>query len=283
MSDLWLPQSDCDPNCLPRPGETPTVNLAIRVARVAGAAGVLAVAIVLTPVLPLLPQQRRSAFARVCARLLLRALGVRLVTRGVFPRRQALLAANHVSWLDILVVMAQSPVRLVAKLEVKGWPVIGTLSASARAIFIDRARPRSLPDTVATIADALRSGDVVAAFPEGTTWCGRTSGRFRPALFQAALDANATVVPMTLRFEYADGTDTTVAAFIGDESLLVSLRRVVAARGLTVVAVVSAALHPAPAATRAGLARLAESAVAVRSVTPRRPPVERPRDMRLAA
>ena len=70
-------------------------------------------------------------------------------------------------------------------------------------------------------------------------------GSFRPAMFQAAVDAGVPVVPVRLTFAQ-DGVATTVAAFIGDETLLQSLRRVVAARDLSISLRAHPKLHPAP-------------------------------------
>jgi hypothetical protein len=134
------------------------------------------------------------------------------------------------------------------------------MAASSGTVFIDRTRPRTLPATVADVAAALRAGGTVAVFPEGTTWCGRSSGPFRPAMFQAAIDAGAPIVPVTLRF-LADGTPTTLAAFLGEDTLLASFRRVVSARGLEVTLSAHPALHPGIQASRRSLARAAASAV----------------------
>jgi hypothetical protein len=113
---------------------------------------------------------------------------------------------------------------------------------------------------VAEVAGALRAGGLVAAFPEGTTWCGRAGGPFRPAMFQAAVDAGAPVVPVTLSFRVA-GRPTTVAAFVGDDPLWRSLCRVAASGGLWVQARTHPALYPTPGASRRALARAAAAAV----------------------
>ncbi|MER7458590.1 lysophospholipid acyltransferase family protein [Micromonospora sp. NPDC126480] len=277
--DLWRPASGCGPACLP--GAVPAVPTVRRAARLAAGLGMLLAGAALAVLLPLLPARERRALLRGWARTTARALGVRLVVRGRLPRRRALLVANHVSWLDILAVLAVAPARLVAKREVRAWPLIGQLAAAAGAVFVDRSRPRDLPRTVARVAGALRAGRPVAVFPEGTTWCGdaagcRPGGGFRPALFQAAIDAGAPVVPLRIGYRCAT-TDaaTTAAAFLGDETLWRSLRRVLAARGLEVSVVVTAALHPAPGADRRALARAAESAVHL--VPAARPAAARPR------
>ena len=115
-------------------------------------------------------------------------------------------------------MLAVEPVRVVAKTDVRRWPVIGLLAARGGTLFIDRDRLRRLPATVAEIAGTLRDGQSVLVFPEGSTWCGRTQGRFYPATFQAAIDAGAPVRPVALRYRLADGTATTAAAFVGDDT-----------------------------------------------------------------
>jgi 1-acyl-sn-glycerol-3-phosphate acyltransferase len=230
----------------------------------------VAVALAAAVVVPLLPRSRMPGALPRIARAMLRALGVRHEVHGRLPRRSALLMANHVSWLDIVVLLAHGRCRLLAKREVRDWPVIGRLARSGGSLFIDRSRPRSLPDTVARVADALRAGAVVAAFPEGTTWCGRMGGPFRPALFQSAIMAGTAVVPVRLAFRLGDGSATTVAAFIADGTLLASLGRVIATRGLTITVRAYPALHPAPGSSRRALASAAGAVVGTGS------PVRRP-------
>ncbi|GAA3556757.1 lysophospholipid acyltransferase family protein [Nonomuraea rosea] len=179
-----------------------------------------------------------------------------------------LVVANHVSWLDPLVIAATVPSRPLAKREVAAWPVVGRLTAASGALFIDRDRLSALPAAVETIANALRAGHTVAAFPEGTTWCGRGMGRFRPAVFQAALDAGAEIRPVTLRYREGE-THSTRPSFVGDDSLLASALRVTATRGLVAEVVVLAPIrHRSGTAgkgrERAALAGIAESRVRAR-------------------
>ena len=268
---LWLPASSCGPHCLPADDAVPRVGPAVMWGRVIAVTAVLLGAVLALPVIALSTPRGRARLTRPFARAVLAALGVRHRASGRIPQRGALLVANHVSWLDVLVLLAYAPVRLLAKREVRGWPAIGSLAAAMGTVFIDRTRPRTLPRTVADVADALRGGGVVAVFPEGTTWCGRNGGPFRPAMFQAAVDAQAPVVPVALRFALADGTGTTIAAFLGDDTLLASVRRVVATRGLTVALRAHPALYPMVGASRRALARAAGAAVHPDAVGPNRP------------
>ena len=80
-----------------------------------------------------------------------------------------------------------------------------------KVIPIERANLRRLPDVVRTVADRLRAGQTVVAFPEGTTWCGLGYGTFRPAMFQGAVDAGRPVQPLRLTYHHRDGQPSTVA------------------------------------------------------------------------
>ncbi|WP_127497740.1 lysophospholipid acyltransferase family protein [Actinoplanes solisilvae] len=248
MTGLWQPVSDCGDHC--RDGADRHAAPGITALRMVTLGVVLVGGLLLALVL-------RGVALRGLARTMLAVLGIRVERKGPAMRPGSLLVANHVSWLDILVLMAVSPVRLVAKGEVGSWPGIGSLAGLSGTIFIERSRPKTLPTTVAEVAEALRAGRTVAAFPEGTTFCGVNQGRFRPALFQAAIDAGAPVVPASIRY------DSTAVAFIGDDTLLDSVRRVAALRSLTVTLVTAPALRPASGADRRMLARAAQSSMGV--------------------
>jgi 1-acyl-sn-glycerol-3-phosphate acyltransferase len=247
---LWRPVSGCGPHCLP--ADTPRVGVIRYLARLVGAGFVLAFFAV---------APKRPAVVQAGAQALLAVLGLRLRVRG--KPRPGLLVANHVSWVDIVVLMAlDGGVRLVAKREVSGWPVIGRLARRQRAVFVDRTAPRALPATVAQAADALRSGATVAVFPEATTTCGGCPAPMRPAFFQAAIDARVPVTPLSLAFSVA-GQRSPVAAFVGDDTLVASVRRLARARGLTVTVTATAPLFPDAEADRRALARVAASMIAL--------------------
>jgi len=255
---VYAPVSGCGRGCLPR--ATPRVGWPVRAVRLGAVVGVVAAGVPLALLQPVLTAGGRARSVRVWFRAILRAAGVRLVVRGSLDGAAALVAANHVSWLDVPAVLAVEPMRVVAKSEVRRWPVIGLLAARGGTLFIDRARLRRLPGTVADIAGALRSGHSVLVFPEGTTRCGRTRGRVFPATFQAAVNAGARVRAVSLRYRLADGSPTTVAAFLGDDTLPASMLRIVATRGLTVELDVRADLSGVDG-TRRALATATEAAL----------------------
>ncbi|MEU0513728.1 lysophospholipid acyltransferase family protein [Amycolatopsis sp. NPDC006125] len=260
MSHPWMPASPCGDGCL-TPG-APSVGGVRRALRFTAAVGVVLLAFGALPVM-FVPRCRNSV-ARLVFRGVLRAFGVRLVVRGEpldSGGRGALVVNNHISWLDIVAVNAVRPMRALAKREIAGWPVLGTLVARGGSIFLDRERLSTLPSTIDQLAAALRAGSLVNVTPEGTTWCGLASGRFRPATFQAAIDAGVPVRPLALRYRMADGRETTQPAFIGPESLIDSLKRVAALRGLVLEVIVCGEIAPGRASDRRELAALAEASV----------------------
>lgn len=256
MSHAWFPASPCGPGCLR--GREPVAGRFRRALRLTALTGVLLTALVCAP----LAGERG---ARLVCRSVLRAMGVRLEVSGgdglAGRGRGALVVTNHVSWLDVVAVNAVRPMRAVAKRDIASWPVLGALVSMAGTVFEDRGRLRTLPDTVTRLAGVLRAGAMVNVTPEGTTWCGLTHGRFRPALFQAAIDGGVPVLPVALRFRLADGTPTSAPAFVGTETIVDSVRRVAALRGLVLEVHVLAELAPGRAADRRELAALAEAAV----------------------
>ncbi|NKI40339.1 1-acyl-sn-glycerol-3-phosphate acyltransferase [Streptomyces sp. LD120] len=144
-----------------------------------------------------------------------------------------LVVANHVSWLDVPALLAVEPVALLAKRQVGGWPVVGTLARRLGTRFVHRERLRELPYLVEDLARLLASGRSVLVFPQATTWCSVAGGGFHQACFQAAVETGAPVRPVTL--DYFQGTARTRwAGFLGEEHFGSSLRRVTGAAGLTV-------------------------------------------------
>jgi 1-acyl-sn-glycerol-3-phosphate acyltransferase len=247
--------SSCGPHC--RRGDE--VRPAGPVRQAARLAALLGIVLAATAVLALPARWRRPALG-ACARGTLRALGIRWSLAGRLPAHRALIVANHISWLDTVLLSAAGVTCLVAKAEVRTWPLVGRIAADQGGVFLDRSRPRQLPVCVARVRDMLAAGGVVAVFPEGTTSCGEGAGGFRPAFFQAAIDAQAAVVPLTLSFAVG-GVPTAQAAFIGTETLLESARRVLAMRGLTIHATIGTPIHAGPAASRRTLAGVAGTAV----------------------
>ena len=195
----WLPRASCDAGCV-RAGAGAAAGQPVVVAwRVALRATFALLLLSATPLLAI-PMPGRSHIQRGYCRLMLRCLGVRITVSGGPIRNLAgvLVVSGHVSWVDIFAIGAVMPGRFVARADLVDWIGLGMVARLMKVIPIDRASLRRLPDVVSTVADRLRAGQTVVAFPEGTTWCGLAYGPFRPAMFQAAVDAGRPVQPLRL-------------------------------------------------------------------------------------
>ncbi|MCX5107676.1 1-acyl-sn-glycerol-3-phosphate acyltransferase [Streptomyces sp. NBC_00378] len=308
----WLPTAPCTPGaCAGHDGRV-RCRPAAAALLLAGCLCIMAGALG-APFVALLGAARRERLIRRWAYGVVRAFGVRVrivgapvEPAGALGTTGTLVVANHISWLDIPLVAAVFPGRMLAKSEIRGWPLLGPLAALGGTLFVERDRLRALPTTVRTIGAALRGGSRVVVFPEGTTWCGRgPGGRFAPAAFQAAIDADAEVRPVRIAYRATPprrtGTGRTghnepvehnaptehdtpsernaptehnepagAAAFVGDDPLVASLWRVVTAAGLTAEIRVLPLIPAAGRPDRRDLARRAQTAVANESAN--RPP-----------
>lgn len=178
-----------------------------------------------------------ALLVREWSRQMLAIMGVELVVQGTPPGQgPVLLVANHISWLDILVMDAAQPARFVSKSDVKSWPVLGSLVTGAGTLYIERESRRDAMRVVHQMADSLRAGDILAVFPEGTTGDGQTLLPFHANLIQAAISAHAPVLPVGLSFvDGHTGQRSDAPLFIGDTTMLQSLWSTLRATGLQAV------------------------------------------------
>lgn len=140
---------------------------------------------------------------------------VRVVGTGI--RGPRLLVANHVSWLDIILIGCVEPTRFVAKSEIQHWPIAGWLANAMGTFYIRRGKGGAKP-LLEKVIPHLQAGGSFILYPEGTTTDGSSVLPFHARLFQAAIEAQCPVQPMALRFSRgADGSN--VAPFIGDDDL----------------------------------------------------------------
>ena len=177
---------------------------------------------------------RRAIVQRWSGQLLQR-LGVAVRVSGAAHPGAVLMAANHVSWLDIPALHASAPqARFVSKSAIAHWPLVGRLARAGGTLFIERERKRDAMRVVHEVAAALRQGDAVAVFPEGTTGDGHGVLPFHANLLQAAITTATSVQPVVLRYSEPGQPVSTAAQYVGDTTLVESLMKVCRARGLVV-------------------------------------------------
>ncbi len=157
------------------------------------------------------------------SRTLARLLRVEVKAKGaVASAGPRLLAANHVSWIDILALCSIEPVCFLAKKEVGSWPVVAAFAKLQGTVFVDRARRRTIPGANKALAARMRAGHAALLFPEGTTGDGLALRKFRSSHFAAARDLLAEahdveavqVQPVAIRYSSPS------AAWFGDAYLL---------------------------------------------------------------
>lgn len=186
---------------------------------------------------PKMSQPAREARVQSWSLRMLGLLGVHLELRGRPPvAGPVLLVANHISWLDILVMNAARYCRFVSKSDVKRWPLIGTLATGGGTIYIERESRRDALRVVHHVAESLQRGEVVAVFPEGTTSDGVALLPFHANMIQAAISAGAPAQPVALSFlDSKTRAPSLTPCYIGDDTLVGSLWRTVTGPPLTAV------------------------------------------------
>jgi 1-acyl-sn-glycerol-3-phosphate acyltransferase len=184
---------------------------------------------------PSLPRAGRQARIAGWSAGMLACLGLRLEVQGRFKPGVKLIVANHVSWLDIMVIHAVCPeARFVSKADVRHWPLVNRLVSSAETLYIEREKRRDAMRVVHQMAQALAAGDTVAVFPEGTTGPGPEPLPFHANLLQAAIATDSPVQPLVLRYADRHHAFSPAAQFLGETTLTQSLWRLACGDGLVV-------------------------------------------------
>lgn len=194
---------------------------------------------------------------------LLLILAIKLRNHGRLPTLEmprVLFAANHISWLDVCVLMAACPTRFVAKAEISRWPVLGLLSRNAGTLFIERAKRSDTLRINQQISDVLEKGERVTIFPEGTTTEGAQINHFHASLLQSAVTADALLYPVAIRYRDSAGNICKDAAYI-DPSLILSLQKILSQTSIDAELTFNQPI-PCGMKNRRELARLSEQAIA---------------------
>jgi 1-acyl-sn-glycerol-3-phosphate acyltransferase len=170
--------------------------------------------------------QQQNLALQNWSRGLLKVLNIELELQGEIPSdmQSHLVVSNHISWLDIHVINALFPIRFVAKKEVATWPVFGWFAKKLNTLFIDRQKIGHSRDVSDQMTLALKAGDRICIFPEGTSSDGLSVLKFKPNLFQSVIDAQSTCLPTAISYiEPKTGEFSVATAFIGDMGLLESM------------------------------------------------------------
>ncbi len=212
--------------------------------------------------------------SRWCHWALAKALGFRIYRHGsMSEKRPLLIASNHVSWTDILVVGSMTEGSFIARGDMAGWPLLGWLARLQETIFVDRKRKGSSGEQASDIGRRLAGNAPVILFAEGTTGDGNTILRFNSTLFGAADVAireggaeRVFIQPMAVTYTRLHGMPMgrhhrPLAAWIGDQDLWPHIRQLLREGGIDVEVTFGEPLEYTAASKRKVVAKEVEDRV----------------------
>jgi lyso-ornithine lipid O-acyltransferase len=170
-------------------------------ARAIGLAGAVTRLVVEAEIEPRVTPADLARRAMRTARTILHVHGVDVRSEGPQAPGACIVVANHLSYIDPLVVASVLPCVAIAKGEIRGWPLIGRGLRALGVIFVQRGDPYSGAAAIRASWRALRAGATVLNFPEGTTSDGRDVGPFLRGIFGLALLAGVAVVPARVSYD----------------------------------------------------------------------------------
>jgi 1-acyl-sn-glycerol-3-phosphate acyltransferase len=154
-------------------------------------------------------------------------MGLQLKVEGQPHQGPGLIVCNHISYIDPIAVLRYMEAQVVAKAEVKDWPLIGYGAHMVGTIFVKREEKTSRLEIAGTIRSALEDKETILIFPEGTTTRGPGTLPFKPRTFQAAYETKAPVQPVAIVY------DSPIVAYIGDDTFLPHFFRVFKMKTIT--------------------------------------------------
>ena len=176
--------------------------------------------------LPFISKEIRFSLTRWWCKRLMRCFRIQVQSDGELPNEQTLstmFVANHISWSDIHAINSLIPVRFIAKVEIKSWPIFGYLVSKSGTLFINRSIRRDAARIIDLTTESLLDGDNVCLFPEGTTTDGTDMLPFKASITQAAIQAKATIWPIAISYPKPDGQPNLEMAFVGEASMVDSM------------------------------------------------------------
>ena len=223
--------------------------------------------------LPVGARKRRAWMTRLVqffAKLSLRLYGVRVSATAAWsltPLHQGrLVVANHMSYVDVLVIASLAPVVFVTSMELRNTLLLGQLARLSGSLFVERRKASGLRQEIDAITVVLNQGFSVVLFPEGTTFNGDRVHPFKQSLFDAAVKAKRGIHPVCLRYTRVNGLPLTAASrdavlYYGGVSFFRHFPRFLALRSVEVKISVLQPINAGADESRKHLAILAHEAI----------------------
>jgi 1-acyl-sn-glycerol-3-phosphate acyltransferase len=119
---------------------------------------------------------------------------------NVSSRTGKVYVSNHLSYLDIFVLLAKVPdnIRMIYKKEINRLPLIGWAMLAAEFVPIDRRNIRSALGSLDKAARKIKKGLSFVIFPEGTRSPDGCVKEFKRGIFMITEKVDADVVPVSI-------------------------------------------------------------------------------------
>jgi 1-acyl-sn-glycerol-3-phosphate acyltransferase len=185
----------------------------------------------------------RAGWMARYARRVLASLNIEVACHGT-PPRHGLLAANHLGYIDIIVLGSVQPTIFLSKSEVRHWPIFGFLAACAGTLFIRRDKKSDVARFDEAFARVVDEGVLLAIFPEGTSTDGHKVLPFHSSLFAAAAANHWPVTPVWLGYEADGGSVETEVCYWGDMTFFAHFRKLITLSKIKATVVYGETLPP---------------------------------------
>lgn len=142
------------------------------------------------------------------AKFTLKVLGVRAKASGLENFRglsHALLVGNHMSYVDVIVLVSFYPTTFVTSTEVRDAPGLGLICRMTGCLFVDRKNRGGIRGEISELSDGLAHGMNVAIFPEATSGNGEKLLRFKKPLYLSAIETSSPILPFCLNYRRVGG------------------------------------------------------------------------------
>jgi len=179
-----------------------------------------------------LTDEERVLWVQQTCKAIMAGAGIRYQVEGQ-PPTHGLVVANHLSYLDVLILSAAMPCFFVAKMEIGGWPVFGKAARVGGTIFIDRSSLASATSVAEQIGKRLKLPIPVLLFPEGTSTDGSQVLRFHSRLIDPATSSGAPITAAAIRYVVEDGTPERDLCWFGDTLFVTHLFKALSTPGFS--------------------------------------------------
>ncbi|KAB2648882.1 MAG: 1-acyl-sn-glycerol-3-phosphate acyltransferase [Verrucomicrobia bacterium] len=176
-----------------------------------------------------LSQAERSRWLQRSSRRTLKVFSLVTSSKGA-PPTAGLLVSNHLTYLDILVLVSLMPAVFVAKSEVRSWPVFGWFASLAGTLFVVRAKRSDVSRMNGEIERTLNGGDVLVLFPEGTSWNGSEVLPFKSSLLEPIVGSKHLLTVAHIGYSLADGDVANDICYWGDMTFFPHLLKLLTKR-----------------------------------------------------